>query len=486
MDLLSVTSEIYPLVKTGGLADVAGALPTALAAHKVMVRTLVPGYPAVLKQMRGIETVAEYKDLFDGPARILSGQAAGLDLFAINAPHLFDREGGPYGVAGGDFSDNWKRFAALSYVAAALTRGLVEGYAPDIVQAHDWQSALAPAYIAFGGPRTVKTVMTIHNLAFQGQFGSDIFWKLRLPPEAFSMAGVEYYGGVGFLKAGIQCADVITTVSPNYAAEIRTREFGMGLDGLLNQRADSLYGILNGIDTEAWDPGTDPFLAVNYRLSNIKLRQENKLALETRFGLQHDNGPLFGLVSRLTWQKGIDILAGCIDPLVAAGGRLCVLGSGDGTLESTMTGAAGRHPGWIGFEHAYDEPLSHLIQGGIDAILVPSRFEPCGLTQLFGLRYGAIPVVSRVGGLADTVIDANIAAVEAGAATGVQFSPVSQPALMAAINRTISLYRDQTVWNRMRRNGMKFDVGWHASAAKYTKLFKELLGQVDKDDDADD
>jgi starch synthase len=486
MDLLSVTPEIYPLIKTGGLADVAGALPAALAAHKVVVRTLVPGYPPVLKQLRDGEIVAEYDDLFDGAARIVAGRAAGLDLFVIDAPHLYNREGGPYGGAGGDYADNWKRFAALSFVAAALTRGLVEAYSPDIVQSHDWQSALAPAYVAFGGPRTVKTVMTVHNLAFQGQFGSDIFWKLRLPPEAFSMAGVEYYGGVGFLKAGIQCADAVTTVSPTYAAEIRTREFGMGLDGLLNQRADRLYGILNGIDTEAWDPGTDPFLATNYRLSNIKLRQENKLALETRFGLQRDNGPLFGMVGRLTWQKGIDILSGCIDPLVAAGGRLVVLGSGDETLESTMAGAAARHPGRVGFERSYDEPLSHLIQGGIDAILVPSRFEPCGLTQLFGLRYGAIPVVSRVGGLADTVIDANIAAIEAGAATGVQFSPISQTALLAAINRTIALYGEQAVWNRMRRNGMKFDVGWHASAAKYTKLFKELWGQVEKNGDSDD
>lgn len=486
MDLLSVTSEIYPLVKTGGLADVAGALPAALAAHQVMVKTLVPGYPTVMSQLRHAEIAYEYRDLFDGGARILAGQAAGLDVFVIDAPHLYNREGGPYGSAGGDYADNWKRFAALAFVGAELTRGLVDGYQPDVLQAHDWQTALAPAYVAFGGRRRVKTVMTIHNLAFQGQFGGDIFWKLRLPPEAFSMSGVEYYGGVGFLKAGIQCADAVTTVSPTYAAEIRTREFGMGLDGLLNVRADRLHGILNGIDTDAWDPGLDPFLETNFRLSTIKLRQENKKAVETRFGLQHDNGPLFGLVSRLTWQKGIDILASCIDPLVNAGGRLIILGSGDDTLESAMASAAWRHPGKVGFERSYDEPLSHLIQGGVDALLVPSRFEPCGLTQLFALRYGAVPVVSRVGGLADTVIDANIAAIEAGAATGVQFSPVTQPALLEAIHRTIRLYSDEVVWSRMRRNGMKTDVGWKASAAKYTKLFKDLLEQDKDDDDSDD
>ncbi len=486
MDLLSVTSEIYPLAKTGGLADVAGALPGALAAHKVSVRTLIPGYPTVMAQLRNGEVVAEFEDLFDGSARLLSARAAGLDLFVIDAPHLYNREGGLYGGAGGEYTDNWKRFAALAFVGAELTRGLVDGYAPDILQAHDWQSALAPAYVAYGPRTNVRTVMTIHNLAFQGQYGSDIFWKLRLPPEAFSMSGVEYYGGVGFLKAGIQTADAVTTVSPTYATEIRTREFGMGLDGLLNLRADNLHGILNGIDMEAWDPGTDPFLEANFRLNTIKQRLVNKKALEERFGLTHDSGPLFGLVSRLTWQKGIDLLAGCIDPLVGAGGRLVVLGSGDDTLESAMQSAAWRHPGKVGFERSYDEPLSHLIQGGVDAILVPSRFEPCGLTQLFGLRYGAIPVVARVGGLADTVIDANLAAVEAGVATGLQFAPVSQPALLAAIMRTIALYRDEDVWTRMRRNGMKSDVGWHASAAKYVKLFKDLLGQEQADDDSDD
>ncbi|MBU1174584.1 MAG: glycogen synthase GlgA [Alphaproteobacteria bacterium] len=486
MDLLSVTSEIYPLIKTGGLADVAGALPAALGAHHVAVKTLVPGYPQVMSQLRDTQVVIEYEDLFDGSARILAGRAAGLDLFVIDAPHLYNREGGPYGGASGDYADNWKRYAGLSFVAAELSRGKAQGYEPDVMQAHDWQSALAPAYVAYGGGRRkAKTVMTIHNLAFQGQFGRDIFWKLQLPPEAFSMSGVEYYGGVGFLKAGIQTADAVTTVSPTYAAEIRTREFGMGLDGLLNVRSDRLHGILNGIDTDAWDPGTDPFLHANYRLSTIKQREENKLALETRFGLNRDDGPLFGLVSRLTWQKGIDILSSCIDPLVNAGGRLVVLGSGDDTLESAMASAAWRHPGRVGFERSYDEPLSHLIQGGVDAILVPSRFEPCGLTQLFGLRYGAVPVVSRVGGLADTVIDANLAAVEAGVATGVQFSPVSQHALLGAINRTIALYRDERVWSRMRRNGMKFDVGWHASAAKYVKLFRELLGQATEDDDSD-
>lgn len=486
MEVLSVTSEVYPLIKTGGLADVAGALPGALAEHKVVMRTLVPGYPKVMAAMKRARTVAEVEELFDGPARILAGQAGGLDLIAIDAPHLYEREGGPYGGPGGDFSDNWKRFAALSFVGAELARGLVKGYRPEILHAHDWQAALAPAYLAFGVPTDVKSVVTIHNLAFQGQFGADIFGFLKLPQRAFAMDGVEYYGGVGFLKAGLQCADALTTVSPTYAAEIRTHEFGMGLDGLLNLRGGRLRGILNGIDTDAWDPGTDPNLSANFHVSSLPQRGHNKATLEARFGLEPGDGPLFGLVSRMTWQKGIDLLTQCIDQMVALGGRMCVLGSGDAQLEAAISEAAERHPGLVGFETAYDEPLSHLIQGGADAILVPSRFEPCGLTQLFGLRYGCVPVVARVGGLADTVIDANVAALDAGVATGVQFSPVSQPALMEAIRRTIALYADKKVWGRMQRNGMKSPIGWQASAAKYAKLYKELLGQTEDDGDQAD
>ncbi len=477
IDVLSVTSEIYPLVKTGGLADVAGALPGALAAHDIAVRSLVPGYPKVMDALKKGRVVASFDDLFGGPAQLIAARAEGLDLIVLDAAHLFDRGGGIYvDDFGQDWADNWARYAALSWVAAELAKGLVPGYRPQIVHAHDWQGAMAAAYIAFGGDMTTKAIVTIHNIAFQGQYGADIFPHLRLPPAAFHMTGVEYYGGVGFLKGGLRCAHAITTVSPTYALEIQTPQYGMGLEGLLVERSQDLHGILNGIDAEAWNPQTDAALAARFGAANTGKRGLNKLALAERFGLEIDEGPLFGLVSRLTWQKGIDIVAENVDWLVSLGGRLAVLGSGDAGLEAAMSDAAARHPGRVGFVRGYDEELSHLMQGGSDVMLVPSRFEPCGLTQLYGLRYGAVPLVSRVGGLADTVIDANEAAVEAGVATGVQFSPVDGPSLGEAIRRVVALYARKDVWARMQRKGMKTDVSWEKSAEKYAALYNTLLG----------
>ncbi len=477
MDVLSVASEIYPLVKTGGLADVAGALPGALAEHDVAMRTLVPGYPQVIGAIKRGRTVARFDDLFGGPAALIAARVSGLDLIVIDAPHLYDRPGGIYvDQAGLDWPDNWQRFGALSWVAAELAKGLVEGYRPGIIHAHDWQAAMAAAYVAFGGDMQTKVVVTIHNIAFQGQFGAEIFPHLRLPETAFAMTGVEYYGGVGFLKGGLRCAHAITTVSPTYAREIRSPEFGMGLEGLLNERSHDLYGILNGIDAAAWNPQSDPALAANYAAANTRKREVNRRALTERFGLHAGDQPIFGLVSRLTWQKGIDIVADNVDWLVELGGKLVVLGSGDVQLEEAMEAAAARYPGQVGFVRGYDESLSHLIQGGADVILVPSRFEPCGLTQLYGLRYGAIPLVSRVGGLADTVIDANEAAVEAGVATGLQFSPVDGPSLGEAISRAVSLYQRPEIWARMQRKGMKTDVSWTNSAGKYAGLYKKILG----------
>ncbi len=479
MDVLSVTSEVYPLVKTGGLADVAGALPAALGAHDIAMRTLVPGYPQVLAALKRGRVVAEFDDLFDGPGALVAARVGTLDLIVLDAKHLFDRPGGIYvDPTGKDWADNWQRYAALSWVAAELANGLVPGYQPAVIHAHDWQAAMAAAYVAFGGDTVTKVVVTVHNIAFQGQFPADIFPQLRLPAKAFDVSGVEYYGGDGFLKAGLQCAHAITTVSPTYAREIRTPQFGMGLEGLLNDRAHDLYGILNGIDATAWNPQSDSELAGNYAAANTKKRYLNKSALAERFGIDDSEGPLFGLVSRLTWQKGIDIVAENVDWLVSLGAQLVVLGSGDSHLETAMAEAAERHSGRVGFIKGYDEALSHLIQGGSDVILVPSRFEPCGLTQLYGLRYGAVPLVSRVGGLADTVIDANEAAVEAGVATGVQFSPVEGPQLGEAITRAVSLYQRPDIWARMQRKGMKTDVSWTNSAGKYAGLYQQLVGEA--------
>ncbi|ODT79348.1 MAG: starch synthase [Pelagibacterium sp. SCN 64-44] len=483
MEVLSVTSEVYPLIKTGGLADVAGALPAALAESGVSMRTLVPGYPAVLSKMEGGREVARFDDLFGVPGRLIAGRAGGLDIIVLDAPALYDRPGNPYvGPEGWDWPDNWKRFAALSWVASELGLGLVAGYRPQVIHAHDWQAGLVPAYVKFGPSSSLKTVMTVHNMAFQGTFGADIFAQLRLPQHAFSVEGVEYYGGVGYLKAGVECADVVTTVSPTYAAEIRTADFGMGLEGLLNNRSATVFGVLNGIDMEAWNPATDPALKQNYTASTIQHRLANKWAVMEAFGLDVLSGPLFAVVSRLTWQKGIDLLAANIDLIVEAGGQLAVLGSGEAELENAIRAAAMRHPGRVGLITGYNEPLSHLIQGGADVLVVPSRFEPCGLTQLYALRYGCIPLVSRVGGLNDTVIDSNVAALQAEVSTGVQFSPPNVDALADAIRHTLDLYADEKAWKKMQRRGMKSDVSWATSAARYAQLYASLTGTVTHDD----
>jgi len=483
IEVLSVASEVYPLIKTGGLADVAGALPGALLGNGVTMRTLVPGYPSVMAKLTGGRVVRELDDLFGVPAKLIAARIEGLDMIVIDAPALYDRPGNPYvSPDGWDWPDNWKRFAALGWVAAELGMGMVEGYQPQVIHCHDWQAGLAPAYIKFGVAPHIKTVMTIHNIAFKGFFSAEIFGQLRLPPEAFGVGGVEYYGGVSFLKAGMECADYVTTVSPNYADEIRTPEFGMGLEGLLNGRADTVAGILNGIDTTAWDPTTDKALVQTFSANTINLRRTNKLALVEKFGLDGDDGPLFCVISRLTDQKGMDLLLQVVNGLVDLGGRLIVLGSGEAYLEDGFRHQSALHPGKVSIANGYNEALSHLMQGGADAIVIPSRFEPCGLTQLYGLRYGCVPVVSRIGGLADTVIDANPAAVAAEVATGVVFDPHSAQALYDAIRKTAILYDNDKIWKKMQRRGMKSEVSWQASAARYADLYTSITGLKSNDD----
>jgi starch synthase len=317
-------------------------------------------------------------------------------------------------------------------------------------------------------------VLTLHNLAFQGQFKAEAWSRLGLPAEAFAMQGLEYHGDIGFLKAGIHFADAITTVSPTYAREIRTLAGGMGLDAMLRWREGAVTGIVNGIDTEVWNPATDPQLTATYDADHLDARQANQREVERRFGLPAGDGPLICMISRLTAQKGIDLVAATLDAIVASGARLVVLGTGDAALEDALRAGAQRHRERVAVRIGYDEGLSHLLQGGSDAILVPSRFEPCGLTQLYGLRYGCVPVVARVGGLADTVIDANDAAVKAGVATGVQFADISAEGLLDAVRKTVQLYRLPAVWRRMQQAGMRCDVGWQSSAAEYAALYRRL------------
>jgi starch synthase len=478
MKVLAVTSELFPLIKTGGLADVAGALPLALAAEGIAVTTLVPGYPAVLAGLADAQIVLEIADLFGAPARVVRGSAAGLDVLAIDAPHFYARPGNPYQSPGGsDWPDNAQRFAALGRVAALLGSGALAGYAPDILHLHDWQSGLAAAYVRQQGGRAPGIVMTVHNLAFQGLFPAGLLGALWLPPEMFGVNGVEFHGAIGFLKAGLIYADRVTTVSPTYADEIRTPESGMGLDGVLRARGGDVVGILNGIDTDIWNPETDALIPAAYSRTQLARRAANKAALQKRFGLQADARRLVcGVVSRLSWQKGLDVLLDALPVVRAHGMQLAVLGSGEPGMEAGFRVAADANAGQVGCVIGYDEALAHLVQAGADVLLVPSRFEPCGLTQLCALRYGCIPVVSRSGGLADTVIDANAAALSQGVATGVQFTLVSRPGLDQALLRVAGLWRDQAAWRKMQRNGMTMDVSWRKPAAQYAALFRGVRG----------
>jgi starch synthase len=474
---LSVASEVFPLIKTGGLADVVGALPAALRAEGVAIHTLLPAYPAVLGVLGDMGAECwQAPDFFGGPARLLRAHAHGLDLFVLDAPHLYARPGGPYSDAEGrDWPDNPQRFAALSYAASLLGQGAVPGFTPDIVHAHDWQTGLAPAYLSLAGGGRPATIFTVHNLAFHGWAPAHLLGALALPASTYAVDGVEFFGGIGLLKAGLFYADRITTVSPAYADEICTPEGGAPLDGLLRARGDRLSGILNGIDTQIWDPANDAFLPAPFSAENRAPRTASKAALQSLFGLTVDpTRLLLGVVSRLSDQKGLDVLLRVLDQL-PEGAQLALLGSGDPSLQTAFLDAARANPGRIGVQLGYDERVAHLIQAGSDAILVPSRFEPCGLTQLCALRYGALPVVSRVGGLADTVIDANAAARSAGVATGIQFTPVTQAALRHALFRLAALWSRPEEWARMQANAMRQDVGWTEPAKSYAALYRQAV-----------
>ena len=477
--VLSVASEAFPFVKTGGLGEVVGALPAALAREEIATTTLLPGYPKVMDALRDAVIVHSYDYLHGAPAHVLTGRAGALDVLVLDAPHLYTRPGNPYvSPDGSDWPDNAQRFAALSTAAADIARGVVPALTPDVLQAHDWQAALSVAYLHYAGGRRPATVVTVHNLAFQGQFSSDLLEALGLPPHAFSHDGVEYYGDIGFLKSGLAFADRITTVSPTYAAEIRSPEHGMGLDGLLRHRASAVSGILNGIDTEIWNPANDPHLAASYDTRRLGRRPLNRAALQTRLGLETDPYALVvGVVSRLTWQKGMDLLPDVLPSLLDMGGQLALLGSGDFALEEALTNSATANPGRVSVTIGYDESLAHQIQAGVDVLLVPSRFEPCGLTQLCALRYGAVPVVARAGGLADTVIDANEMAIAAEAGTGFMFVPGSVESLGFALERVAALRKAPREWAALQRRGMKTDVSWSRPASQYAALFRDIVAE---------
>ncbi len=480
--VLFVASECFPLIKTGGLADVIGALPRALTAAGDDARVLLPAFPAVKKAALKQKKMSEIKDIIGGDAVLLSATApTGVKLYLLDAPHLFDMEGNPYqGTDGKDRPDNHKRFAALAKVGASLAHGQLDGkWQADILHAHDWQAGLASAYLSLLPAPRPKTVFTIHNLAFQGLFPKTTFAGLGLPSSMFNQSGLEYWDQVGFLKAGIIYSDHTTTVSPTYAREIQTDDGGMGLGGLLKSRAAHVSGITNGIDTEVWDPEVDASLAAPFSLKVPAGKAKNKTALQQQLGLEVDkDAPLFCVISRLTEQKGLDLLAGAIPHIIGNGGQLAVLGTGDKDLEAAFQKASQSHKGHVATVIGYDEPLAHLIQAGADAIFVPSRFEPCGLTQLCALRYGTVPIVARVGGLADTIVDTNDAALMAGAGNGIQFSPVTFDSLIAAIDRFFALFRDKRTFSAIRKRGMKQDVSWQQPADRYRQIYLTLLNHT--------
>ncbi|MGB8861541.1 MAG: glycogen synthase GlgA [Ilumatobacteraceae bacterium] len=483
MKVLFVTPECFPLVKTGGLADVAGALPLALAPFGVEARVLLPGYPGVRDLLTGARRIASLPDLFGGTGALVAGRTAGgLQVLLIDAPHLYARKGGgPYlDGNGADWPDNHLRFGALSWVGAEIAAGRIGGWQPDVVHLHDWQAALTAAYLHFDRTSATRppTLLTIHNLAFQGLFGMAELPQLRLPPAALDVDGMEYWGNLSFLKAGVQWCDHLSTVSPTYAREVLTPEQGMGFDGLLRARPDRLTGIANGIDETVWNPLTDPALAAPYSVRRLSAKASNKTALQLELGLHvRVDAPLFCVVSRLTTQKGLDLLVATLPRLVELGAQLAVLGSGDRWLEDSFRQAALQYQGMVAVRIGYDEALSHRLQAGADAIIVPSRFEPCGLTQLSGLRYGTLPVVARVGGLADTVIDANGAALRDGVATGFQFSPVEVHPLAVALERACELFADPLAWQRVVKRAMTRDVGWSVAAGTYFALYERLLAR---------
>jgi starch synthase len=477
--VLFATPEVAPLIKTGGLGDVSAALPVALSALGVDIRMLVPGYPQVMGALKTRGRAATLPGLPGVPAATLiaSKLPSGLPLLVVECS-IYDRSGGPYQDGSAtDWPDNDLRFGLLSYVGALLSTpgSPFAAWKPDIVHCNDWQTGLTPVYLHHvQGPRA-RAVMTIHNLAFQGIFPAQSANRLGLPPQAFRIDGVEFYGNMSFLKGGLQFADRITTVSPSYAEEIQSEPLGMGLQGLLAQRKGVLTGILNGIDVDAWDPESDPYIERYYNASRLAAKQDNKRALQLCMGLQDaPEIPLFGAVSRLTDQKGLDVLADIADDLVKLRAQLVVLGSGDPALQSRFQELAQRHAGKIAVQIGFDESLSHQIEAGADLFVMPSRFEPCGLNQMYSQRYGTPPLVHGTGGLRDSVVDCTPATLKNRTATGFVFRPLDPATLLENCRRAVAVYGDQKIWRQLQKNGMKRDFSWEARAQQYLDLYRAL------------
>jgi starch synthase len=480
--VLFVTPELAPWVKTGGLGDVAQGLPAALLRAGIDVRILVPAYRGMAQAFPQAEVIADFPawgGAFAG-AQLLQANSP-VPLYLLGCPDYFARPGTAYQTPKGeDWLDNHLRFGLLGRAAAAL--GSAESplpWKPDVVHGNDWQCGLAPAYLAgMNGPKAV-TVSTVHNLAYQGNFPAGALSELALPPSAFSMAGLEFHGNVSFLKSALFYADKLTTVSPAYAQEIQSPLLGFGLEGLLRSRAADLVGILNGIDTDAWNPEQDASLAAHYNASTLSAKLQNMIALQRKMGLpEAPNAFLMGVISRLVEQKGIDLVARIVPNWIAAGVQVVALGSGQPELEQTLLALAERYPRQVSVQIGFSEPLAHLIEAGVDAFLMPSRFEPSGLNQLYSMRYGTPPIVNRTGGLTNSVVDATPESLASGAGSGFVMETPTTAALDKAIARAFALFKTPAQWHRLQRNGMAKDFSWAVSAQRYIEVYEQALAKA--------
>ena len=473
--ILFVTSEAHPLIKTGGLGDISGSLPAALQQLQCDLRIVMPAYRGLRERFASAPVVAKLS-MPGGNASIIATQFPDSDipLYLVDAPALFDRAGGPYGPdAGKDWPDNAERFARFcrAVVEIALDRADLD-WAPDLVHCNDWQSGLVPALLSLE-PQRPASVFTLHNLAYQGLFSASTFDALQLPGALWHPDGVEFYGQLSFMKGGLANADMLSTVSPTYATEIRTAEFGCGLEGLLTARSDRLVGILNGVDYRQWNPATDPLIPATYDSCDLSGKVDNKSALEREFGLKPEAGtPLIGMVGRLAQQKGVDLVIDALPRLLKGPARLVILGTGETGLELALKAAARAYPARIAVNIGYDEGQAHRIEAGADLFLMPSRFEPCGLNQMYSLRYGTVPIVRRTGGLADAVTDAGPENIAAGQGNGVLFDKADKDQLADAVERAIALYRQPRLWKKLMVNGMQRDFSWTGSAWQYLNLYQ--------------
>lgn len=479
MKILFATPECAPYVKTGGLGDVSAALPATLAALGHDVHILLPAY-------RGMKVSGEIGDGVEiapwGPwpaAQLVPVKLdSGVTLLLLACPGLYQRPGGPYVDASGhDYHDNALRFGLLARIAAQLgtVHSPLKGWIADVVHANDWPCGLAPMYLAQSrmiAPHepTASSVVTIHNLAFQGVFPMGSADLLGVPHHWRGMDGVEFWGQLSMLKAGLQFADAITTVSPTYAREIQTTAHGVGFDGILRARSSRLRGILNGIDTRTWDPQKDPLLPFHFGAGKMQGKAQCKAALQARVGLPAEAGAmLFAVVSRLTPQKGIDLVLGALPRLLAAGGQLVVLGQGEPALQQALKDAAQKHPKQVAVTLGFDEGLAHLVEAGADAFLMPSRFEPCGLNQMYSQAYGTPPIVAPVGGLVDSVTDASA---DPQHGTGFIMTGVDPAGFDDALARALRAWREPQRWRRIQANGMARHFGWEDSAMQYLEVYE--------------